>query len=77
VNSSEPRAISHTHTVPPTKCYACGRSFGKLTQQVAQIAKMFHELGDEASDAELIAGALVQVAYAINTLTHHLERGAQ
>jgi len=38
---------------------------------------MFPELGDDATDAELIAAGLVQLAYAVNTLTHQLERGAR
>ena len=77
MNPSEPRTNSHNHKVPLTKCPACDRSFLKLTQQVAQIAKMFPELGDDATDAELIAAGLVQLAYAVNTLTHQLERGAR
>jgi len=67
----------HSHTIPPGKCYACGRSFGKLVQQSAQIAKLFHELGDEATDAELIAGAIVQLTYAVNVLSRQLEGGAR
>jgi len=73
VENTPQRPANHHHTVPPTKCPACGKSFGRLVQQAAQAAALFHSLGDSATDAEIIAGTLIQLTVAVNALTRAIK----